>query len=212
MTEVEVDQGTEAWYQLRQSVCITASRFGDAVGVGRGKPFHFLQSLLEPPDEDEDVGTIHTQHGISLEPDINEAYQLLTGLRTKSSGFWIADGGSGLPDIIGASPDAKVYQNGTFVGLAEYKAPVYSLHCNREGSRCKIPRSHMAQVQGQMAVCDAPWCDYMAVCTSTQQMALLRVHYAPRYWLSVSDSLRNFCHILQVQSMLSSTKLTIVDC
>jgi len=230
MTEIPVDQRTEAWRELRQTVCITASRFGDAIGVGRGKPYHFLQSLLEPPSDDEDVGTIHKQHGISLEPDINEAYQLLSGLRTKPSGFWVADSSSGLPDIIGASPDAKVYQHGTFVGLAEYKAPVYSLYSNRDGSKYKLPRSHMAQVQGQMAVCDAPWCDYMAVCTSTQQMVLLRVHFAPRYWSSVSASLNNFCHILQVHSIICydltalyksitiiilvyySLRVTVVDC
>jgi len=204
MSEVLVEQRTVAWHQLRRSVCVTASRFGDAVGVGRGKPYHFLQSLLEPPcdddDDDDDVGNVFTQHGLSLEADINEAYQLLTGLQTKLSGFWVADGGSGLAGVIGASPDAKVYQNGTFIGLAEYKAPVYSLYSNRDGTNYGIPRRHMAQVQGQMAVCDVPWCDYMAVCTSTRQIALLRVHFAPRYWTSLSTSLNNFCSVLQVCS------------
>jgi len=198
MTELPVDQRTEAWHHLRRSVCITASCFGDAIGVGRGKPYHFLQSLLEPPCDDED--NIHIQHGLALEADIDEAYQLLTGLKTKPSGFWVADGDNGLAGIIGASPDAKVYQNGTFVGLAEYKAPVYSMYRNIEGVHHIIPRSHMAQVQGQMAVCDAPWCDYVAVCTSTEEIALLRVHFAPRYWSSVSAMLKNFCNILQVRS------------
>jgi len=197
MTEVQVDQRTVAWHQLRRSVCITASCFGDAIGIGRGKPYHFLQSLLEPQC-DEDIGTIYTQHGLCLEADINEAYQLLTGLKTEPSGFWIAAGSSSLAGIIGASPDAKVYQNGSFVGLAEYKAPVYSLNWNSKGPCCRIPRSHMAQIQGQMAVCGAPWCDYMAVCMSTQQVVLFRVHFSPRYWSSVTASLRNFCDVLQV--------------
>jgi len=198
MTEILVDQRTVPWYELRRSVCVTASRFGDAIGVGFGKPYHFLQSLLEPC-EDDDLSNIYMQHGLGLESDINEAYQLLTGLETKQSGFWIADNSSGLAGMIGASPDTKVYRNGRFVGLAEFKAPVYSLHCNREG-KIGLPRSHMVQVQGQMAVCDAPWCDYMAVCTSTEQIALLRVHFNPVYWLSVSASLKNFCNILQVST------------
>jgi len=196
MTEVHVDQRTEAWFQLRRSVCVTASRFGDAIGVGHGKPYHFLQSLLEPREDDDDFGSVYMQHGLSLESDINDAYQLLTGLETKQSGFWIADS-SFLADMVGASPDAKVYQNGSLVGVAEFKAPVYSLGCVQEG---RISRSHMAQVQGQMAVCDVPWCDYMAVCTSTQQVALLRVYFAPVYWSSVSAVLKNFCCVLQVSS------------
>jgi len=198
MTEVQVEQRTVPWYQLRHCVCVTASRFGDAVGVGRGKPYHFLQSLLEPC-KDDDSGSVYTQHGLDLESDINEAYRLLTGLETRQSGFWIADSSSGLMGMIGASPDAKVYKNGQFVGLAEFKAPVYSLRCSRDG-KLSLPRSHMAQVQGQMAISHAPWCDYMAICTATQQIALLRVHFAPVYWTSLSASLKHFCNILQVSS------------
>ena len=198
MTEVQVDQRTAAWRQLRRSVCLTASCFADAVGVGRGKPYHFLQSMLEPQCDDDDSGSVYTQHGLCLEADINDAYQLLTGFKTEPSGFWIANGCSRLAGIIGASPDAKVYRNGRFVGLAEYKAPVYTLYCTGGSPRCRIPRSHMAQVQGQMAVCFAPWCDYVAVCTSTQQVALLRVHFGRRYWSSVSAALKNFCNVLQV--------------
>jgi len=201
MTEVQIEQRTVAWYQLRHSVCVTASRFGDAIGVGRGKPYHFLQSLLEPC-EDDDSGSVYAQHGLSLESDINEAYRLLTGLETRQSGFWLADSSSGLMGKIGASPDAKVYENDRFVGLAEFKAPVYSLHCSRDrqNGRISLPRSHMAQVQGQMAISHAPWCDYMAICTSTQQIALLRVHFAPLYWVSISIILKNFCNILQVST------------
>jgi len=196
MTEVHIEQRTVAWRQLRRSVCITASCFADAVGVGVGKPYHFLESLLKPRyDDDDDASTVYTQHGVCLEPDINEAYQLLTGLKTEPSGFWIASGSCSLSGIVGASPDAKVYENGRFVGIAEYKAPLFSLYRNSES---RIPRSHMAQVQGQMAVCGAPWCDYMAVCTLTQQIALLRVHFAPLYWASLSASLKKFCNVLQV--------------
>jgi len=199
MTEIPVEQRSEVWYQLRHSVCVTASCFGDAIGVGRGLPYHFLQSLLEPQCDDED--TVYTRHGLSLEADINEAYQLLTGIKTEPSGFWIADDSCGMAGIIGASPDAKVYQSGELVGVAEFKAPVYSLYCGGRDTLW-IPRSHMAQVQGQMAVCRAPWCDYMAVCMSTRQIVLLRVYFSPHYWTSVSAELKNFCTVLQVRSFL----------
>ena len=36
----------------------------------------------------EDAGSHLTQHGIDMEPVIHEAYDLLTGQKTRESGFW----------------------------------------------------------------------------------------------------------------------------
>ncbi len=54
MVEVRVSQGSEEWLELRQCVVITASRFGEALGCGKGKPFHFLSSLLSEDESDQD--------------------------------------------------------------------------------------------------------------------------------------------------------------
>lgn len=57
MTEIDVEQRTAEWYRLRRTVCVTASCFADAVGLGRGKPYDFLRHLvnkLDGPDEDEE--------------------------------------------------------------------------------------------------------------------------------------------------------------
>ena len=38
--EILVAQRTDEWFELRNSVSLTASQFGDALGVGRGRPVH----------------------------------------------------------------------------------------------------------------------------------------------------------------------------
>ena len=48
------------------------------------------------------------QHGVAMEPIINEAYQLLTGNKVTPTGFWKPLEGSVLDGLCGASPDGKV--------------------------------------------------------------------------------------------------------
>lgn len=203
MTEILVKQRTPEWQELRQSVCLTASCFADALGIGCGKPYDFLKSIIEPDEEDAEP-TAFIRHGILMEPVINDAYQLLTGNRTQPSGFWIKEGGP-LHHLVGASPDAKVCDRKSLevIGLAEFKAPVYripgSMSIYRSSDmRQSIPRAHMAQMQGQMAICEADWCDYMSLCTNTREIMLLRVHFEPDYWKHISCLIENFCHVVQV--------------
>lgn len=84
--EHRVKQRSAEWFKLRKSVPLTASQFADAVGVGKGKPFHFLQSIVEKTSayvEDEGVASSerkNIQHGEKMEIVIREAYELLTGM------------------------------------------------------------------------------------------------------------------------------------
>ena len=50
-----------------------------------------------------------------------------------------------------------------------------------------------------MAVCGAPWCDFMAVCSKTREIMLKRVFFQPRYWEHISSRLKQFCFALQVR-------------
>ena len=49
--EILVTQRSDEWFELRNSVSLTASQFGDALGVGRGRPAHFLQSIITKSDD-----------------------------------------------------------------------------------------------------------------------------------------------------------------
>ena len=83
--EHKVKQRTKEWHKLRKNVALTASQFADAVGVGSGKPFHFLQSLIENDEEnnepeEDSVRFEALRHGVKMESIIREAYELLTGI------------------------------------------------------------------------------------------------------------------------------------
>ena len=62
MTEIKVTQKTPEWMELRQGVQLTASKFGEALGVGKGRPYDFFLSLLsdEPKEEVNFVETVCT--------------------------------------------------------------------------------------------------------------------------------------------------------
>lgn len=189
--EHDVRQQSEKWFELRRQVVVTASRFADAIGVGKGKPFDFLKSLNEAKQCDDTINSF-TQHGTEMEPIIHEAYQLLTGNRTRQSGFWtIKDDRDPLKDKVGASPDAIVVNAaGKDVGLCEFKAPVHSMYRD-------IPLHYMVQIQGQMAITELPWCDFMALCRSKREIMLRRVHFCPQFWNVVAKRLLEFCTAYQ---------------
>lgn len=219
MCEIKVVQRTEEWHVLRNRVILTASAFGDALGLGRGKPYDFMSWLLSDDKQNKsesEIGNIWTEHGIQLEPVICEAYQLLTGQQTTPSGFWIPAEGDPLFEMVGASPDALVYEKSRckpcekLIGLVEFKAPFYKMYTEGIYQPHAIPRQYMAQMQGQMAICKVPWCDFMAMCTATREIMLKRIFFHPTYWVHVCEILKEFCYLTQVGTCYSTWFISII--
>ncbi|XP_038075231.1 uncharacterized protein LOC119743003 [Patiria miniata] len=200
MPETSVIQRSSEWFELRQHMQLTASKFGDAIGVGQGRPYDFFLSLLsDDACSRENEESEHTRHGTQMEPIIDEAYQLLTGNTTHAAGFWQPPEGSILHGLCGATPDGKILSTDEpvkLLGLVEYKAPFYRMYDPSKHPH-GIPRHYMAQIQGQMGICEAPWCDFMAVCTQTRAISLQRVYFNRTYWQCVAKKLRQFCLILK---------------
>lgn len=192
--EIPVQQRTQEWYDLRKSVQLTASNFGEALGVGRGKPFDFLQYYLDEEEEEETSSAM--QHGIDMEVIIGEMYQLLTGSQIRESGFWVPAKGDELEHLVGVSPDAIVEMKNGKHGLCEFKAPVFSLY--GQNAPHGIPRHYMAQIQGQLGVSKMTWCDFLAVCVRTKSLMLKRVYFCDIYWKTVSKLLKEFCLAVKV--------------
>ncbi|XP_072039472.1 uncharacterized protein [Amphiura filiformis] len=198
MTEVTTTQLTPEWFEVRKQVQLTASKFGEALGVGKGRPYDFFLSLLsdEPPEQSNAL----MQHGVAMEPVINEAYQLLTGNKVLPTGFWKPEKDSALDGLCGASPDGKImeeYNPTKVVGFVEYKAPVYLIYTKERFPPHGIPRYYMAQIQGQLGIAGIPWCDFMAVCTKTREIMLHRVYAQSTYWKHLSLKLADFCLTLK---------------
>ncbi|KAL8608832.1 hypothetical protein ACOMHN_034777 [Nucella lapillus] len=213
--EHRVKQRSQEWLKLRRSVTLTASQFGDAVGVGKGKPFHFFQSLVEREEggmNEDDISESEKEmmkHGEQMENVIKEAYELLTGLYVLESGFWTPKEHHSMEGLIGASPDGVVVSEkdvDRMLGLAEFKAPIHKLYDKIPSIRHGIPRRYMVQIQGQMAVCGAPWCDFMAVCSNTEDIMLKRVYFQPRYWEHIASRLRQFCFALQEAEIMGELR------
>ncbi|KAK3097723.1 hypothetical protein FSP39_012465 [Pinctada imbricata] len=200
--EHNVKQRSKEWFDLRKSVCLTASKFGDALGIGMGRPYDFFISMVtEDAEEDEDLEveeSSNTKHGLTMEEIIGEAYQLLTGNQIRDTGFWSPQD-KDLAEMIGASPDAVILDpqdSRKDIGLCEFKAPIYRMY-RPENSVKGIPRAYMAQIQGQLAVTGHKWCHFMAMCKNTKEVMLKRVEFAPEYWDHVMELLKQFCYVLQ---------------
>ena len=72
--EISVQQRSPEWFDLRKSVQLTASNFGEALGVGRGKPYDFFVYYLAEDEEEETSSS--TQHGINMEVIMGICYDM----------------------------------------------------------------------------------------------------------------------------------------
>ncbi|KAK2547160.1 hypothetical protein P5673_033064 [Acropora cervicornis] len=120
--------------------------------------------------------------------------------------------------VLGASPDAKVIDFGCSIcfGLAEVKCPHTKFHvtplepCSdpnffmeklSEG-KCRLKRDHAyyAQVQGQIGVTGAKWCDFITY--TSKGIYIERIAFNPAYWENLKTELLRyyFEHFLKFAS------------
>ena len=107
--------------------------------------------------------------------------------------------------VLGASPDAKVIDKGYSIcfGLAEVKCPYTKFNvtpldaCSDpdffmekvDDTHCRLKRGHAyyAQVQGQMGVTGAKWCDFIVY--TSKGMYVERIAFDPNYWQTLRNQL-----------------------
>ena len=188
------------WHSVRR-YRITASYFGS---IFRRKLTTSPQSLVLQILGAKPFTSAATEWGKRNETVALEEYQKFQhnsghpGLYYCPSGFVIAE----KYPFLGASPDAVVYDetNANPFGLAEIKCP-YSMRnktpleaaesrdfcCQLElissGSRSlKLKRSHpyFCQVQGQMAITERDWCDFVVY--TPKGISIERIPYDAEFW------------------------------
>lgn len=185
------------WYSVRK-YRITASLFGAILS----------RRLTTPPDslvlriiQPKCFSTPATAYGIEHEMPALQAYtthQLMNGhsnMVVTASGFHIN------PDypFLGASPDGSVYDPSSPqqpFGFVEIKCP-YSFRdlspveaCARAGFYCdldvngklklKATHAYYAQVQGQMALGERPWCDFVVF--TRKGINIERIYFNRSFW------------------------------
>ena len=107
--------------------------------------------------------------------------------------------------ILGATPDARVVDFDYF-GIAELKCPYTKHHvtpldaCTDEkfftkqtGDReCKLKEDHpyYAQVQGQMAVTGAKWCDFIVY--TSKGIYVQHIPFDPVFWAGLEQKLLSY--------------------
>ena len=175
----------------------------------------FAHSIMHPKP----FTSKYVAHGMKYEPLALQEYEKFmfsrkTPVAVLKSGFVVSQA---FP-VLGASPDAKVIDFGCSIcfGLAEVKCPHTKFHvtpleaCSdpnfflekfSEG-KCRLKRDHAyyAQVQGQIGVTGAKWCDFITY--TSKGIYIERIAFDPAYWENLKTELLRyyFEHFLKFAS------------
>jgi len=155
-----VEQRSEQWY-LDRLGCVTGSRFGDVIAVGRnGQPLKSRETVITEITLELLTGrpgpmwsSKATQWGVEHEPEARMAYEVRTGHMCEEVGFIRHP----LHQQIGCSPDALIPAKG---GM-EIKCP-YTTAVHLQTLLHGMPEEHMPQVQGGMYCTKRDWWDFVS--------------------------------------------------
>ena len=150
----DVEQNSEAWMELKRGK-FSSSTFGDLFMAKNTAGYRnaiyrvvFERLTGETP---ESFSGNWMERGHEFEPEAREKYELLAFNKVLSGGF------AELNEWVGCSPDGWV-ENGE--RLLEIKCPKYSTQIDYLIEK-KLPKIYEKQVQGQLYVTGAEWCDFM---------------------------------------------------
>jgi len=88
--------------------------------------------------------------GHELEPEARSWYEVQANNFVDNGGFYELD------EWVGASPDGIIDD-----GLLEIKCPLFNTHIEYLMNE-KLPTEYKWQIQGQLYVCSAEWCDFIS--------------------------------------------------
>lgn len=167
-------QRTEQWFKDREGK-LTASMFAAAAGIGptsrQAAWRRFFKLETFDGNEATDWGEAHEATALAEYKARHAQNSTLTmsGFVTHAELSWI-----------GCSPDVLI----NFTGLGEVKCP-FSQQLYES-----IPLYYMAQMQGQMEVCNRDWCDFIV--WTPEQMSIERVVRSRDYWQWMYERLAEF--------------------
>ena len=204
---------SEIWKKER-TYRFTASSF-QLIAKRQRNHESFAQSIMHPKP----FTSKYVAHGMKYELVALREYEKFmfngkTPVPVLKSGFVVSEA---FP-VLGALPDAKVIDFGCSIcfGLAEVKCPHTKFHvtpleaCSDPNffmekisdTQCRLKRDHAyyGQVQGQMGVTGAKWCDFIVY--TSKGIYIERIAFDPVYWGNLKNELLRyyFEHFLKFAS------------
>ena len=150
----------------------------------------------------------HTAHGKKYEPVAIHEYMRymdskMTPVQVYNCGLVVYN----KEPILGCTPDGKVIDPGCTqpFGLIEVKCPETkflvtpmdacsdnTFCCEKADGQCKLKVNHAyyAQIQGQMGIAAANWCDFIVY--TKKGMSIERIPFDPHYWAELETKLVSY--------------------
>jgi putative phage-type endonuclease len=187
-----IQQGTEEWHQLRLGK-VTASRVADILaktksGVSASRGNYLIELALQRVTKtiEQSYTNDAMAHGVATEPQARVAYEVATGNFVDQVAF------VDHPTIVnfGCSPDGLVGSD----ALIEIKCPSSATHWGYIKAN-EPPNKYVIQMQAQMAVTGAKWCDFVSFdprMPERSQLLVVRVMRDPEFILYMEAEINNF--------------------
>jgi len=203
---VAVEQGTPEWHELRRGK-VTASRVADILAKTKTGPSASRQNYLIELALQRVTKTIEESYtnaamewGTQTEPQARVAYEVKTGNFVDQVAFIDHPTIAGF----GCSPDGIVGDS----GLIEIKCPNSATHWSYIKSN-EPPNKYFIQMQAQMAVIGAKWCDFVSFDPRMPERSQLLIVHVPRdaeYIMYMEAEIKQFLNEVEVEVNLMESK------
>jgi putative phage-type endonuclease len=196
---IAVEQGTPEWHQLRLGK-VTASRVADILaktktGPSASRNNYLIELALQRVTKalEESYTNSAMEWGIQTEPQARVAYEVKTNNFVDQVAF------IDHPTIanFGCSPDGLV----GFDGLIEIKCPNSATHWSYIKDNAP-PNKYFIQMQAQMAVTGAKWCDFVSFdprMPERSQLLIVNVPRDPEFISSMEEEIQQFLSEVEVE-------------
>jgi len=202
---IAIEQGTSEWHELRRGK-VTASRVADILAKTKTGPSASRQNYLIELALQRTTKTIQPSYtndamawGTATEPQARVAYEVKTGNFVDQVPF------IDHPTIegFGCSPDGLVGD-----GLIEIKCPNSATHWEYFKYN-RPPQKYVIQMQAQMAVTGAKWCDFVSFdprMPERSQLLIVNVPRDPEFILYMEAEINQFLNEVQIEVNLMENK------
>ena len=196
---IAVEQGTPEWHQLRLGK-VTASRVADILaktktGPSASRNNYLIELALQRVTKalEESYTNSAMEWGIQTEPQARVAYEVKTNNFVDQVAF------IDHPTIanFGCSPDGLVGSD----GLIEIKCPNSATHWSYIKDNAP-PNKYFIQMQAQMAVTGAKWCDFVSFdprMPERSQLLIVNVPRDPEFISSMEEEIKQFLSEVEVE-------------